>query len=523
MLATSALLSSSLQDALELYPPLPLPPRKEKGKGKKMIWPRGWEKIGQTWKDQSLIDNLVSLIQRGGRYIFFSPTQDNNNNSFLLIDDSIQRVRGGGGMISEKDIETFIEIAQRLDIKIDQILPVTPELDKSLASSLTSLIELYQTATKKLSGSLPTSSALSKPVHHDVDVETPPISRVKRSHHHQVTASLSELHRHASRAFLERREIQKWEQQQEQPSSSPSSSLLSRSLPPSTTTTYNEQIEEDPFHPTETFFGGLERKSSTRSNASAAGSSSSSPYSPSPSSSTPNTTNTNTTNKHRHNRLRPSVGNVGIFGIGTLATAAGATSTTSGGGGGVSPLLRELGEKERSLLLKKRRRPVSMSGWIPSSSSSTTPLCPNTPIQLSTKSTNSNENLWEICHSVRKSFIWSLIALLDDDDQDEDVDDLGETETEILERIFKGFLLEGLNKVEEEINDLIMINKRSSTVEQQQQQQQQKKTKKMEEIPTPFDDDKDGKLSLSKKNLLSTVSLSTFNSPSSSPRQRQRP
>ncbi|GAA5998422.1 hypothetical protein JCM5350_005946 [Sporobolomyces pararoseus] len=385
-----------------------------------------------------------------------------------------------------KEVRDFIEKAQQLDRKIQQVLnqieqtsnifstsssfqtpPETPtrprnskpppSLETLLSQELKSLVKLYQTYTIRLSTLLPLSAlpqALQMP-QGSASTSNPSVSPSsspliptrlgsKRTNNHQATASLSELHRHASLAILERKEIQQWESSSSSfspssPSTSfspttkprPSSVYSSISSSDSTTTLLNQSIassEQDPFHPTETFFGGLERKSSTRSNPSYL-----------TSSSLTSSSSSNERGHHQH-RFRPSIGNQGVFGIGT--------SAASGGGGGVSPLLREISSKRDS----RKRRPVSMGGWIESTSSrSSVPLIPLSPtVVVVTEGSSSNSRMeedqkrrgvegnregewevdekiieglrkdWENSHLFRKGFIWNLIALFEEVGQEEE-------------------------------------------------------------------------------------------------------
>lgn len=212
-----------------------------------------------------------------------------------------------------------------------------------------------------------------------------PLPRL-RAKTHQPTASLSELHRHASRAILERQEVEQWETGSAT-SDSPAlfaSSLPSPFSPPTPKPSRPESVNDaaDPFHPTETYFGGLERKSSTRSTTSM-----------------PSDRDRAHGPKHR---LRPSVGSAGAFGVGTSAAL-----------GPASPLSREVASRGR-------RRPASMGGWI-----ETSPIVRQSPSLGSggraaesksdedVKSEAGLRRAWENAHIFRKGFIYNLIAVFE--------------------------------------------------------------------------------------------------------------
>jgi len=137
-LATSALLSTTIQDALQLYPPLQQlveqtrnndgARNKGKGKGKQIVsWPKEWDTIGHTWQDRTMLNNtrvfleeLVEIV-KGGLLNGTPPKKP-----------LVQLVRGGregkrqgkdnkeDGML--KSVEEFVRFAQELDWRIAQVL-----------------------------------------------------------------------------------------------------------------------------------------------------------------------------------------------------------------------------------------------------------------------------------------------------------------------------------------------------------------------------------------------------------------
>ncbi|GAA5907583.1 uncharacterized protein JCM6883_001824 [Sporobolomyces salmoneus] len=375
ILATSALLSPSLCDALELYPPLK---PNDKGKRKEvrtLEWPEDWESFGQNWQDRDAWDNARRFLQTwfeatrcltmGNRPIarLYLPSH-----SRAIVETGQSGEGGGGGgvprrveLASAREMEDFVEKAQQLDRRIEESL---------------NRLETTQ--------------------------------RYRAEHQQWETGSTT----------------------------SDTPALLSASLPSSSAPTWpprhrNEPIENsvDPFHPTDTYFGGLERKSSTRSNASA------------PSDRLPPT---------RH-RLRPSVGTSGVFGVGTAAAA-----------GPASPLLR--GIERRS-----RRRPASMGGWI--ESSAVIPLSPSLGSirraeRVGGKKEEEEEDqeelnveadlrhAWETAHLSRKTFIWNLIATFEENNEGQRR--WKEAETILVE------LAQGLDEITNRVERLSKIDRSKS-------------------------------------------------------------
>ena len=265
--------------------------------------------------------------------------------------------------------------------------PRTSQSSQELLNSISTLITLFESATSQLvpflsqppeSTPLPPQT-LSKPTS---------LPRL-RSKTHQPTASLSELYRHAQIALQEREEIEQFDQ------------LTSPTLPLHPSPSTQSQAQEDPFHPTMTYFGGLERKSSTRST-----------------SSNPTTERLSSSvgpggGGGRSHRLRPSVGAVGAFGV-------------TG-----SPLLREVGAR--------RRRPKSMGGWIEHSSSPllNSPLLKAVNVEEEVELGEKEGEKWEVYHKVRKGFVWSLITVFEESEESNQVGKIVEQVTKGLKRITK--------------------------------------------------------------------------------------
>ncbi|GAA6003298.1 hypothetical protein JCM5350_007588, partial [Sporobolomyces pararoseus] len=143
LIATSSLLSPSLYDALQLYPPLlnnesndtkgkrRMKTQEEEGGSNLVTWPQEWETFGQDWRDRQLLDNasraLKGLVQTVKSLTLKAQPATQQS---VLVNQSILRVnskaeessssRDGEGMV--KEVRDFIEKAQQLDRKIQQVL-----------------------------------------------------------------------------------------------------------------------------------------------------------------------------------------------------------------------------------------------------------------------------------------------------------------------------------------------------------------------------------------------------------------
>ncbi|GAA5941934.1 uncharacterized protein JCM15063_004248 [Sporobolomyces koalae] len=274
-----------------------------------------------------------------------------------------------------------------------------------ISFQLSKLVTILQQATNQLSSLIPASNAPQLP---------PKELRSTQRHRtraglHGPTASISELQRHASRALQEREEVEQWElgSAASDPSVGLANSAASASVvPPIDRFTRSEGVSRnDPFHPTDTYFGGLERKSSTRSNTSTAS----------------GQDRLSTPAGARGHRLRPSVGTVGAFGIGTAA-------------GSGSPSMRDHGGRSR-------RRPASVGGWI----DHTSPVPPSPlarTLGTNDDATNAKDpegdlqELWDAAHGLRKGFIWTLIAVCEESDIDgKNRQDLGAVLVELVNNL----------------------------------------------------------------------------------------
>ncbi|GAA5906404.1 hypothetical protein JCM5296_000447 [Sporobolomyces johnsonii] len=451
-LGTSALLSAQLSDALELYPPLAALAQQgtvegaQERKGKsKLEWPAGWDTRGQGWLDRDALGNahaalkgLVAVVQRlsggsgpasGAAPVLSAPAPPSS------------RANEGGkkddGAL--KEVELFIRAAQELDLRIAKAMEALKVLDGiedrlapeqlgysysaspprplprpsppqpqrtarippstfpdspspspsrptrlppsppnplrlALSSALSTLLHTLQSTTTQLEALLPPPSA---PSPHPA---FSPSSSQHQREKHRPLPSLSELNRHASLALQERAEIEKWETES---ATSGHSRAGSMQLDSARSTTAAATAAIDPFHPTESFFGGLERRPSNRSLSN---------YSSTPGGGGGDATVKASTGRHR---VRPSLGAVGAFGVGTAA-----------GTGGASPLLREVSLKGG------RRRPASMGGWIGAGEL--------VPLELSSLPISQDAELlearvlqeqWEDAHVLRRGVVWALIEV----------------------------------------------------------------------------------------------------------------
>ncbi|GAA6062198.1 hypothetical protein JCM10212_006479 [Sporobolomyces blumeae] len=372
----------------------------------------------------------------------------------------------------------------------------SPSLESSplaatVSESLSSLSSLLELSTSELSSLLDGTSPLGSTDPHSGSstVRPSPNSTMRTRSRHVPTASLAELQRHMSRAISERREVQEWEEATSSPkgptlvvldrSASRTAQRLdeamdspsrTRSAPQDATSTTRIVAVEDPFHPTTTFFGGLERKSSTRSTSSLRSTQTRTPTTPSSHlqhQRFPSTSSTTSQSllegsdglgsaagggaRRPNHRVRPSVGSVGIFGIGTAQSSSTTprsgtgTGATLGGIGG-SPLLREL--SAGGIGQAKRRRPASMGGWVDGRSAQmyrdvssdargggTRPsreIEVGTPTKRSTRAEasridastrygqvealdvmNDLKEQWQASHLDRQRFVWTLISVLE--------------------------------------------------------------------------------------------------------------
>ncbi|GAA5920882.1 hypothetical protein JCM1841_002367 [Sporobolomyces salmonicolor] len=441
VLATSALLSVQLSDALELYPPLTTLTRQgtvdgtQQGKGKsKLEWPAGWDTRGQGWLDRDALGNahaalkgLVAVVQR------LSGGSGSSSGAALVLTaaapPSVQDEKGGkkdNGAL--ESVEVFVRAAQELDLRIakamealevlegteDRLapgqlscpssaspprplprtsspqsqriagvlpptfpdsptpspsrhtrLPPSPSspLRLALFSTLSTLLHTLQSTTARLEALLPPLSALS------ANPAFSPSTPQRQQERHRPLPSLSELNRHASLALQDRAEIEKWETE---------SATSGHSRPGSVQLDSPGAAAVDPFHPTQSFFGGLERRPSNRSLSN---------YSTSGAEATIKAS----TGRHR---VRPSLGAVGAFGVGTAA-----------GAGGASPLLREVS------LRSGRRRPASMGGWIGGGELAALELMSLPSQGAELLEGGVLQEYWEDAHVLRRGVVWALIEI----------------------------------------------------------------------------------------------------------------
>ncbi|BGP15733.1 hypothetical protein JCM10213_007972 [Rhodosporidiobolus nylandii] len=408
-LATSALLSAKLGDAVQLYPPLealsaPSSSSDVKGKGKGRaeeaggvdeLWPEDWQTAGQSWADRGAVENaeralkgLVGALRRLSLSPVSSPQPQRAR----------RQVREPTGPEEETfaKVEEFVRAAQELDLRVvaalnsmkelecvahglglsDPLPPISrieassylsPSANVTLASSSPSLgaqrspripsplsasaparlsapaplraLPLRQALASALSDALAalheTSAELNALLPADsalLSLDLPPPRRPSTAQH-APQASLSELLRHASTAAAERAEVESFTLGSEA-GSLPSSSRPSSVLIPSSETF-------DPFHPTSSTFGGIDRRAALHTTSASISSATSSLDALS----VPLRRQSSLTLRSPAHRVRPSLGAVGAFGLGTAATAA---SPARGAGAGATG---------------RKRRPVSMGGW----------------------------------------------------------------------------------------------------------------------------------------------------------------
>ncbi|GAA5901604.1 hypothetical protein JCM6882_006020 [Rhodosporidiobolus microsporus] len=420
-LATSALLSAKLADALQLYPPLEAleasnlsAGRDAKGKQRAedaaegseggVSWPADWENVGQGWQDRGVVGNaevalggLVSALKRLSRASTAAPVAATG-----------RRAQAGNGRPGPEEkaverVEEFIAAAQELDLRVaaalgaikeleciahglglsdplppisriearsytaylssstlrtaastsqaspstparvpSPLIPSPPRFDsesassssppplralplrRALASALSAALTALSTASTSLESLLPTSSALRP---------SPSPPRASASSH-APRASLSELLRHSHLAALERAEVSSF-------NDGGSASSVSHSRPASVVFPSSSEGPVDPFHPTESTFGGIERRHPQHYHTL---SSSSSSYLAAPElsrqPSLPTLLGGGSSSGGKH-RLRPSLGAVGAFGLGTAAFS----TPVKGAGAG------------------RKKRPASLGGW----------------------------------------------------------------------------------------------------------------------------------------------------------------
>ncbi|GAA6024240.1 hypothetical protein JCM10207_006968 [Rhodosporidiobolus poonsookiae] len=443
ILATSALLSVKLGDAIQLYPPLdsvssPSFSRADRGKGKqraenqdeeddddgtqtpKADWPQDWENRGQGWADRGVLGTaevalggLVSALKRLSRA----------GPPLIVLSESTpragRRVGAGTGIEEEtvQRVEEFVQAAQELDLRIaaalnaikelecvahglglsDPLPPISriearsyaaylsssvvppsagpsshtlqatpsrspripsplvpspprfssgppplrsPSLRRALSSALLSALDALDTARASLDALLPSSSALLSSSSAPSSSRSSP-SRAASQHTH--AASLSELLRHTRQAQLERAEVSSFNDGASSSSSRPASMVFPAS--PAGPGVGVGAAASDPFHPTESTFGGIERRQPSASSMSEFDLAS---LPLRRQASLPLRRQASLTLRGAHassgaHRVRPSLGAVGAFGLGTAT----GTAPPLGGGAGAG----------------RKKRPASMGGW----------------------------------------------------------------------------------------------------------------------------------------------------------------
>ncbi|EGU11897.1 Pathogenesis-related protein 1-like protein [Rhodotorula toruloides ATCC 204091] len=300
-LATSALLSAKLGDALQLYPPLEALEKqraaagRSKGKGKAQLqkrdvgevkaeWPSGWDSAGQGMLERGVLGNAQAALSglAGALSLFSKPDQASvgNGAGLATVEEEEPRTTPQEAVLAS--VERFIAASQELDLRVAAALTAIKELESdplppisriearahapssspssspspnppplralalrtSLSQLLSSALSALSTSTADLNALLPRGSPL---LQLQLTAPTPALSP-SSSPNHTSQASLSELLRHDTRARLERDEVERWE----------GASASGGSRP--TSVAQGEGSAFDPFHPTESTFGGIDRR-----------------------------------------------------------------------------------------------------------------------------------------------------------------------------------------------------------------------------------------------------------------------
>ncbi|BGO99359.1 Vezatin domain-containing protein [Rhodotorula toruloides] len=308
-LATSALLSAKLGDALQLYPPLEALEKqraaagRSKGKGKAQLqkrdvgevkaeWPSGWDSAGQGMLERGVLGNAQAALSglAGALSLFSKPDQASvgNGAGLATVEEEEPRTTPQEAVLAS--VERFIAASQELDLRVAAALTAIKELEciahglglsdplppisriearahapssspssspspnppplralalrTSLSQLLSSALSALSTSTADLNALLPRGSPL---LQLQLTAPTPALSP-SSSPNHTSQASLSELLRHDTRARLERDEVERWE----------GASASGGSRP--TSVAQGEGSAFDPFHPTESTFGGIDRR-----------------------------------------------------------------------------------------------------------------------------------------------------------------------------------------------------------------------------------------------------------------------
>ncbi|GAA5968865.1 hypothetical protein JCM11641_000762 [Rhodosporidiobolus odoratus] len=439
-LATSALLSANLGDAIQLYPPLEaLASTSSKGKQRAKIpaevqgknqsvglsWPEDWQTAGQGWTDRTALDNagaaLQGLVGALRRFSRSAPTESNTLGiSVLALTQSEPE------HLALEALEEFVRAGQELDLRVAAALNAVKELEcishglglsdplppisriearsytssllsppspalpplslpplslasrsprvpsplipspprhptssappplraislrQTLAATFEDVLSAYASTSKELERLLPPNSALLSPLPPPSDTHLISSTVSPRDSSSAPRASLSELRRHASLAAFERAEVDHFNHDNLSTSGSTSSRPSSLFLPNDALEGQGQnQLAFDPFHPTASTFGGIDRRLSPSSPMMISSPRGRPASFSSVSSLSPSLPGGSAEPFHRppppQHRLRPSLDIVGAFGVGT-ATAA--NSVRGGGGGG-----------------GRKKRPVSMGGW----------------------------------------------------------------------------------------------------------------------------------------------------------------
>ncbi|BGP31675.1 hypothetical protein JCM10296v2_003449 [Rhodotorula toruloides] len=308
-LATSALLSAKLGDALQLYPPLEALEKQRaeagraKGKGRaklqkrvvvegKAEWPSGWDSAGQGMLERGVLGSAqAALSGLAGALSLFSKRDSASvgpGAGLAAVEEEEPRTTPQEAVLAS--VERFISASQELDLRVAAAFTAIKELEciahglglsdplppisriearayapssspssspppnppplralalrTSLSQLLSSALSAFSTSTADLNALLPRDSPL---LQLQLTAPTPALSP-SSSPNHTSQASLSGLLRHDTRARLERDEVERWE--------GASASGGSRPI----SVAQGESAAFDPFHPTESTFGGIDRR-----------------------------------------------------------------------------------------------------------------------------------------------------------------------------------------------------------------------------------------------------------------------
>lgn len=126
-LATSALLSPSLSDVLELCPPLHTLVRGKRKETQIVTWPREWETVGHSWQDRDALTNtrcvlkgLVEIVKKVSQGE--PPRIDTRAISKIVAGRSTRQDKERAGDVPSQILDEFVQRAHLLDRRIEEVL-----------------------------------------------------------------------------------------------------------------------------------------------------------------------------------------------------------------------------------------------------------------------------------------------------------------------------------------------------------------------------------------------------------------